>query len=505
MKRRLLSKFVKLYDGISKWSLLRRTSPKVGLVVFAGVFALGGVLLLHFTGAATFFRSLEAENSTMSGNVSTVSDDGASGGSAIQFGTAGSSGSMRSSIEQYGITWTFDKAYPAGQFVNGDWWVVGPVKVTSISPEWDGTRHGSMVNPRPSESHGYYNGVHGYSAALNVGDEVANGSDLTLAANSSLISTRGWAPDEPGAPTSNGTIKGVPRPALRDAAVLTVLGSPAPNGSLRPPFGYGDKPLYNISQIRWDKLPSLEPPSNRPTWGSLERIVERPWIDHKPYWVGTQYTPPTNNFSGYGREFSRDINGAILALMFNDPQSAKEKTMYGALQIGIDLHGVIQHTDGVIPGYGNAWYGEYGGGHGSGRKWPILFAGIMLNDQAMMNIGKTYGREKWQEDCQTVINTNPFGNNPRPIGSATWGDRNCTRPNKSDYWDFNNSYRWCCSATSWTGSALGARIMGAKELWNYDPFFDYMDFYINEPGLSTAERSNSQWQKAMWDMYRSKY
>jgi len=38
------------------------------------------------------------------------------------------------SISQYGITWTFDKDYPTGQFINGDWWVVGPVTVASVSP-----------------------------------------------------------------------------------------------------------------------------------------------------------------------------------------------------------------------------------------------------------------------------------------------------------------------------------------------------------------------------------
>ena len=38
------------------------------------------------------------------------------------------------SITQHGITWTFDRDCPAGQFVNGDWWVVGPVQVVSVSP-----------------------------------------------------------------------------------------------------------------------------------------------------------------------------------------------------------------------------------------------------------------------------------------------------------------------------------------------------------------------------------
>ncbi|HOI55253.1 MAG TPA: hypothetical protein PLP01_08395, partial [Phycisphaerae bacterium] len=36
-------------------------------------------------------------------------------------------GQKMTEISQYGITWTLDKPALAGQFVNGDWWVVGPV------------------------------------------------------------------------------------------------------------------------------------------------------------------------------------------------------------------------------------------------------------------------------------------------------------------------------------------------------------------------------------------
>ena len=38
------------------------------------------------------------------------------------------------SVSQYGITWTFSADRPTGQFVNGDWWVVGPVTITNITP-----------------------------------------------------------------------------------------------------------------------------------------------------------------------------------------------------------------------------------------------------------------------------------------------------------------------------------------------------------------------------------
>ena len=56
-------------------------------------------------------------------------------------------GEMKSSVSRHGLTWTFDKQYQCGQYVNGDWWVIGPVKVTTISPAPANGMHGSMVNP----------------------------------------------------------------------------------------------------------------------------------------------------------------------------------------------------------------------------------------------------------------------------------------------------------------------------------------------------------------------
>ena len=42
---------------------------------------------------------------------------------------------LESSVGQYGITWTFDRPARVGHFVNGDWYVVGPVKVIAIDPK----------------------------------------------------------------------------------------------------------------------------------------------------------------------------------------------------------------------------------------------------------------------------------------------------------------------------------------------------------------------------------
>src|SRR6185295_20409798 len=71
-----------------------------------------------------------------------------------------------SSVSQYGITWTFDKSYEAGQFVTGDWWVVGPVTVSSVTPAPTAGRHGSAVNPRGGRQ-GYDNRGGVYDTADN--------------------------------------------------------------------------------------------------------------------------------------------------------------------------------------------------------------------------------------------------------------------------------------------------------------------------------------------------
>jgi hypothetical protein len=49
------------------------------------------------------------------------------------------------SVSQSGISWRFDRPARAGQFVNGDWYVVGPVTVRAIDPK---PLHGEEV-PAP--------------------------------------------------------------------------------------------------------------------------------------------------------------------------------------------------------------------------------------------------------------------------------------------------------------------------------------------------------------------
>ena len=49
-------------------------------------------------------------------------------------------------VSQYNITWFFDGCYRVGQFVNGDWWVVGPVNITRIAPTYEYEKVSTSTN-----------------------------------------------------------------------------------------------------------------------------------------------------------------------------------------------------------------------------------------------------------------------------------------------------------------------------------------------------------------------
>ena len=157
-------------------------------------------------------------------------------------------------ISQYGITWTFDKAYPIGQFCTGDYWVVGPVNVIQITTDLHAQgftpkpgEDGSMVNPGTDTHQGYDNRVVGsYDENLNAGlvggSPISPQNPLQLSVNSSLVSMVSWlfnsqTDTEPGAPKFLVIPKAViaPRSATRVGAVLTVLPKAPPEGSFRPP------------------------------------------------------------------------------------------------------------------------------------------------------------------------------------------------------------------------------------------------------------------------------
>lgn len=311
-------------------------------------------------------------------------------------------------VSQYGITWTFDKPYRVGQFVNGDWWVCpdtpgGTVTVVSVDPAPTGAagtyRNGSMVNPVPGSTQGYDGRAVGYTVSLSVG------FPYPLPTSASLISTISRPEDAcfnpPGSALYGNTCS---RGYLADAAILTCLAIPAPADALRPPYCGTSKVIHRASRIDLNKLPSLASVAGTPTLAHLERGFQRVWLDHMDA-VSSQTIHPNNHMPSYGRDIASWIGQACLMLCLGD---VGDRTILARelAQLGIDLYGI------GVAGGGARWAAN--GGHAHGRKLPIVLAGYLLydphgtgeaNEQAwdMLNIGQKprYGQAgawRFQED-----------------------------------------------------------------------------------------------------------
>ena len=378
----------------------------------------------------------------------------------------------RKEISQHGITWSFEKPVKSGQFITGDWWVIGPVRIVKIDPQpgpvktddaslqknrWGDTslqidtlmRNGSMIVYRAGNFQGYDSRNGSYRDSCNVK------LPFLLAINHSLVST-----------VSNQTLpvdnfcrnimweeeKKV-RVTLKTAAVLTCLKEAPPADAFRPPFAGTDKPIFRAKDIQWELLPKLKPAGDVPSWAEFEQYFSRCWPDHLLSWE-QQELVPNENMPNYGREHARLISIASLMLMLDVPGEQKQKLTIGLIQHGIDLYGVAM----------NGGYWNEGGGHSSGRKWPILFASIMLNNPGMLNLPLT---AVFQEDTQTYYGKGWFGQ------TALWqmimhhGKRDTYEektPDKWEQWDkTSESYRICCTSSAWVGTALAARYLRAIE------------------------------------------
>jgi hypothetical protein len=381
------------------------------------------------------------------------------------------------SISQYGITWTFAEPAQAGQFVTGDWWVIGPVRVVRIDPKSENDRNGSMVNPRLSTRQGYDKRIQfgEFAPDLNVAAGISGESPLVLEVGTSLIS-------------SISREDGKPRPFVETMAVLTVLDRVPPKGAFRPPAVGEDKTVrYTVDLLKREKLKSLAATDGAPSATGIAAWFERPWVDHVGHNAQAQFQSPAANMPNYGQQIAERTSQAVLRLNTDLPVAEKEPILISLVQVGIDLYAVTQQERGQ-----RRWTG--GGGHNSGRKLPILFAGVMLGDEAMTRPTAHFG-----EDTQTYFGQGWTG------ATALWSPNHVTRA-KEDYehkhpreWTVggrgrpgdprssgSNSdikaedYRRSNTGVTFVGTALAAQIMGLQETWNHPPLFAYAERWMTE-------------------------
>lgn len=417
------------------------------------------------------------------------------------FVSAPASAAPVTSITQWGITWTFDKAYESGQYANGDYWVLGPVVITDITPRSSTVNgrviNGTQVNPN-STKHGYDSipaeGGNQYSDSLNVAP-AKTGQSLRVSTGSVVSSISVDSPKSP------------PRPAVKTLAVLTVVSSVPVPGSFRPgPYGTDKNSYWQEKNLDYSILHSLAPVLGTPSLSEVTNSARRFWNEQDTWWTA-RTIHASDNQQIYGREIANASGHALLSLHLNYSNAQKRDLFVYLVQQGIDLY------DRAVVG-GN-WQGE--GGHDHGRKMMMVLAGVALNDPKILEMADGARHYIFQEDKQTFYISaadvgraryTADGRKREPytsamIGTPEWGEQRARAPER-DASNWDAPYRWVGS--QFMAHALMAQLTrGAVEAWNWKVFFDYTDRYEKLGGPEpTGANSTPTFTQQMWTAYRNK-
>lgn len=411
-----------------------------------------------------------------------------------------------SSITKDGVTWTFSQPVPVGQFVTGDYYVVGPVTITAINPPPTTAspyENGSVVNLPTA------NGKSGFDSRLNDGTDESWWFDASLRSYPPITLKPG---DALVSSISLVTIHSLPEvmrasdmsaSPVATVSVLTVLSAAPSADAFRPSYCDRSQTTYHAGALQRSLLPSLAPPnpSGTPTLAQFETLYRRPWIDTNAF----LFDAPAEYMPSYGQHVAFADSYASLLLMLNFPAAQKVNLTNYFVQYGIDLYGCLQ------AGYGWPAFG----GHRSGRKLPIIFAGILLNDDGMKNASATYPNQ-FGEDMQTVyVDKIPGGytqawqgatviygghygvtTDGTPVSAGLYGPYEQLQPVNWPLINGNEqlgeAYRRCCTSVSWVGEALTVRLMNAENVWNYPAFFDYVDRWMTEDDTQAVAEIKAQ-------------
>ncbi len=417
---------------------------------------------------------------------------------------------LKSSVSQYGMTWTFDKPAHVGQFVNGDYYVVGPVTIIEITPKplygaeipanqlghmdkerpvASRVRNGFMLNPPVAQKVAYDSGVRNYfdpslirklPVTMKPGDALV--STISMPAGLKLRSPLATGPQE----------RWVNDPQMedvsptKDAAVLTCLAEPAPADAFRPAYCDRTQKMYFARNLKRELLPSLALPADAPKLQEYIKYTQRPWVN--TCFFG--FEQPNENMPFYGREIGRVTGNAGLLLCSNAAPEQKEPLLIGLVQVGIDYGGLIRAGHPGFPAFG---------GHGTGRKFPIVFAGVLMGDDELARINKHFPKAAFGEDEQTAYGDSWTGakvvftghsaiDETTGIGrdyvrsDAAWGPYEHMHPKTwgPGQWT-SEGYRRTSSTNGWVSEALTLRLLHAEEPWDHDAFFDYVDRWMCQP------------------------
>lgn len=370
------------------------------------------------------------------------------------------------------VEFIFDKPYPCGRFANGDWWVsggiYGDVNILTILPAAADGLNGFEVNPSSASRQGFDRRVAGYDRTLQPD------LPLRLKGDASVVKA-----------VSDGTDKRKCLPCLHFAAVLTVLAEPLSNSTtlFRPGYFGSKKASFSADGIERRDLPRVQasccPSARDIPFGRLANRYAGVQLDHIEGWAG-RALHPLANMPDYGASIARDSAIALLRILiadFNVSVPIHRAALIGYLQMSIDLLSMAEN--------GVRWGPD--GGHGNGRKLPLLFGGQMLGDDRFFHVAK---RSRFSEDEQVffseVAGRPLFGK--RCADAEYWmqqrfgmGPKDCRDPYghvDGGGQDIGSGYQSCCTAMPWKYTVLATRLLGLEQRWGNDTFTQYVDRWV---------------------------
>lgn len=416
------------------------------------------------------------------------------------------------------VTWTIDGDPVHGTYANGDPWVVGPVTITSITPESTDSngwwQHGTQVNavagtgPQGFDS-AMSEGGQGpwYSLKLNV-DPGHTGEPLVVDEGMVIKSiSRSSRPAVRGAGS---------RPQLLDMEYMTVVTEAPPAGAFRPPpVGTDKTSAWTTEDLDYSILRDLPVLPGAPEKDAVEDWFLRPWpsfiLDNQGRWVH-----PLRNMPNYGRDFGRRLGqgGLVLHSEIGD----KTRLYIRLVQIGIDTYATVRE--------GNFFNGF--GAINSGWKWPVLLAGLALGDKEIQTVASggvtkpgsspnadrlnfSFDRQTWYV-LPGDVGREMYSRDGRPretygeehVGLPEWGEQHWKQAVR-DGSNWNAYYRNIAFAGDFGGILSGVLTKGGTEAWGWPATIEYMDRYMKDrPGgaVGAAPNNLSEWEGAMYSEYR---
>ena len=393
-------------------------------------------------------------------------------------------------VKQGGITWHFAKAVPVGRFVNGDWYVIGPVTVTAIDPAPTPERNGAVLNVEQGKGSSFDSRINNHKptgrAALPIAMQPGDALISSISAEKKGVMKCLFDREMNLSP-------------VLSYSVLTCLPAAVPEGTFRP--GYADRQgrTYRAADLqtwRLHRLPRLE---GVPDPTKLAGCFRQPWLDV----VGFCFANAAAYQPQYAREIARAEGAAVLLLNCDFSDEEKRVLLINFVQYGIDLWSIIRD------GKDSGWAAN--GGHGSGRKLAIVFAGTMLGDAEMASPSVSRPNVRFGQDMQTsfvkdmpegmrsswtgddVVYTGHRGLwNGQPVSNTSaqqpyehlqprdWTFETFHYPGRSKPSTQYSCelYRRVINSPAWVPIALAGRIMHLEKSYAHDAFFAYCDRWM---------------------------